>query len=335
MIPALRIRRSRLAAALSACGAALVISLTPVGSMGHSGSPDRDARLLVSGLGGTVGSTLGPDGALYVADGVAGTLVRVDPRTGATRVVASGLPARVVPGLGGAMDVAFRRGTAYVLVTLVSPDVGGTAVDGIYRVDGPEDLTVFADIGAFAQAHPPETDFAVPTGVQYALQSHRDGFLVTDGHHNRLYRVDRHGTVTEAATFDNVVPTGVETRGHRVYLAEAGPVPHLAETGRVMALDLALGTAEEVGRGAPLAVDVEVFDRRLYALSQGHFAEGSPEGAPAEPDTGALMLVRRDGSMDTVQGGLDRPSSVEFRGHSAYVVTIGGEIYRVPLPRGR
>ena len=335
MTPAMRSRRRRLAAALGACAAALTISVSPVASVGQSGSPGPDGRLLASGLGGTVGSTVGPDGALYVADGVAGTLLRVDPRTGATRVVASGLPARVVPGLGGAMDVAFRRGTAYVLVTLVGPDVGGDAVAGIYRVDGPQEVSVFADIGAFAQAHPPETDFAVPTGVQYALQTRGDGFLVTDGHHNRLYRVDRHGTVAEAAAFANVVPTGLDARGHRVLLAEAGPVPHLAETGRVVTVDLALGTAQEVGRGAPLAVDVELFERRVYALSQGHFAEGSPEGAPAEPDTGALMVVRRDGSMRTVHGGLDRPSSVEFLGHSAYVVTIAGEIYRLPLHHGR
>ena len=33
------------------------------------------------------------------------------------------------------------------------------------------------------------TDFFVPTGVQYALEPYRGGFLVTDGHHNRVLRV--------------------------------------------------------------------------------------------------------------------------------------------------
>ena len=39
---------------------------------------------------------------------------------------------------------------AGALVTLVSPDVGGSDVDGIYRVDGPDRFTVVADIGAFS-----------------------------------------------------------------------------------------------------------------------------------------------------------------------------------------
>jgi hypothetical protein len=34
-----------------------------------------------------------------------------------------------------------------VLVTLVGEDVGGSSVVGIYRVDGPNDFTVIADIG--------------------------------------------------------------------------------------------------------------------------------------------------------------------------------------------
>jgi hypothetical protein len=143
------------------------------------------AHLLVTGLQGGSGSTVGPDGALYVTEGVAGRITRVDPRTGATTTYASGLPRRII-GVGGAMDIAFLGRTAYVLVTLVGPDVGGSDVVGIYRVDGPNSFTVVADIGAFALAHPPATPFDVPTGLQYALQAYRGGFLVTDGHHNRV-----------------------------------------------------------------------------------------------------------------------------------------------------
>ena len=39
---------------------------------------------------------------------------------------------------------------------------------------------------------PPDT-FFVTTGVQYALQKFRGGFVVTDGHHNRVLRVSRNG----------------------------------------------------------------------------------------------------------------------------------------------
>jgi hypothetical protein len=36
------------------------------------------------------------------------------------------------------MDVAFMHGTMYVLTAVVSPDVGGTGVTGIYRVEDGE-----------------------------------------------------------------------------------------------------------------------------------------------------------------------------------------------------
>jgi hypothetical protein len=81
-------------------------------------------------------------------ESAAGRISRVDPRTGRATTFASGLPKRVLE-TGGAMDVAFLHRRAYVLVTLVSPDVGGSDIDGIYRVDGPRRTTVVADLGAW------------------------------------------------------------------------------------------------------------------------------------------------------------------------------------------
>jgi hypothetical protein len=48
-----------------------------------------------------------------------------------------------------------------------------------------------ADIGAFSLAHPPATDFSVPTEVQHSIQTYRHAFLVTEGHHNRVLHVKR------------------------------------------------------------------------------------------------------------------------------------------------
>ena len=61
---------------------------------------------------------VGPDGALYVAEGVAGRISRVNPKTGAITPFASGLPKAIVD-FGGPVDVAFLGETAYALVTLV------------------------------------------------------------------------------------------------------------------------------------------------------------------------------------------------------------------------
>ena len=109
--------------------------------------------LLLSGLDGGSGSTVGPGGALYVTESKAGRISRVDPRTGKITTFASGLPKQILGvGVGGTIDVAFIGGTAYALVTLVGPDVEGGNDDivGIYRIDGPDSFTVVAKIGEFA-----------------------------------------------------------------------------------------------------------------------------------------------------------------------------------------
>lgn len=301
----------------------------PGGASRASVSAHVHRHLLVDGLEGSLGSTVGPDGALYVVEGIACRVTRIDPRTGASSVFVTGLPKRVLDGLGGATDIAFLDGRAYVLVTLVSPDVGGTHADGIYRVDGKHQVSLVADIGAFALAHPPTTDFFVPTGLQFAIQTYRGKFLVTDGHHNRVYLVTSHGRIKEVETFGDIVPTGLEVREHRVFLAEAGPVPHLPATGTVVRLHLADHTAEPVASGAPLLVDVEARGERLFALSQGVFPAGGEPGSPANPDTGSLVRVRADGDLVPVARKLDRPTSLEFIDGDAYVVTLGGEVWRL------
>jgi hypothetical protein len=284
--------------------------------------------LLVSGLQGATGSGIGPGGALYVTEGTAGRISRVDPETGAVTTFASGLPQRIA-GTGGAIDVAFIGSTAYVLVTLVGSDIGGSDVVGIYRVDGPDTFTVIADIGQFSIDNPPNTPFGVPTGVQYALDTYRGGFLVTDGHHNRVLRVTLDGEVSEFLAFDNIVPTGLALSGNAIYMAEAGPVPHLPEDGKVVVFDSTALLATEVASGGALLVDVEFGrGRRLYALAQGDFS-GGPAGAPALPDTGQLLEVTQDGTFTLLVDRLNQPTSLEFIKNTAYVVTLAGEIWKI------
>jgi hypothetical protein len=190
------------------------------------------ATLLVAGLEGGSGSTVGPGGALFVTESLAGRISRVDPQTGDITTVASGLPTRIL-GFGGAVDVAFIGDTAYALVTLVGFD--GSADVGIYRVDGPNTFAVVANIGEFSALNPPDTAFSVATGVQYAIEAFRGGFLVTDGHHNRMLRVTLDGVITELLAFENIAPTGLAVTGNTIFMAEAGPVPHLQENGKIVA----------------------------------------------------------------------------------------------------
>lgn len=302
-------------------------------------SVEPAVSLFVDGLLGASGSTLGPDGALYVTQGAIGEISRVEPAIGDLTTLASGLPPSII-GIGGVVDVAFLDGTAYALVTLVSDPFFPTGqVNGVYRVDGPSTFTVIADIGAYNLAHPPATDFFLATGVQYAMEAYRGGLLVTDGHHNRVLWISLDGQITEFQTFGNIVPTGLEVWGHTVLMAEAGPVPHLPEDGRVVSFGPKSSGATEVASGAELLVDVEFgLGRSLYALSQGDW-DGVMDGSPALPYTGSLVRVDGEGGFDVVVDELNIPTSMEFIGNTAYVVGLAGEIWKIEhvgsAPHGR
>jgi len=323
--------RKRLAIGLVLGCVLLLGSVPAVAAQPAAAAPT--ATRLVTGLAGGAGSAIGPDGALYVTETMAGRITRVDPRTGATSTFASGLP-RLNPavGIGGAFDVAFLGSTAYALVTLVGADTGGKDKVGLYRVDSPDRFTVVADIGAFSVANPPKLafEFDVPSGVQYALEPFQGGFLVTDGHLNRVLRVTLDGKVNEVIAFGNTAPTGLAVAGTRVYMGEAGPVPHLPADGKVLAFEANAPAAATVASGAPLIVDVEVGPGgQLFALSQGVFTPGDAAGAPAKPNSGTLVLADGRGGFTVVYGPLDRPTSLEVVGDTAYVVTLAGDIVKI------
>ena len=131
------------------------------------------------------------------------------------------------------------------------------------------------------------------------MERYHGGFLVTDGHHNRVLRVGRNGSINEVATFGNVVPTGLEVTKHRVLLTQLGPIPHEPEDGKVLALRRR-SEPIEIASGASMLIDVERGPHgKLYALSQGQW-DGVGEGSPASPNTGRLVIVKRDGSLKPV-----------------------------------
>jgi hypothetical protein len=291
------------------------------------------------------GSTIGPDRALYVTDGSAGEVLRIDRRSGRVSTYATGLPPKAFQGqdIGGPVDVAFLGRKAYVLVTLVSGLIFGDPFDngnanaknGLYRIESDGTPTLIADIGKWSADHPPKPAFFVDTGVQFAMEPYGGGFLVTDGHHNRVLWVSRHGSIQEVATFGNVVPTGLETTtAGRAFVTQMGPIPHAPEDGKVLAGGPGLEPYERAS-GASMLIDVERTPRgRLYGLSQGQW-DGVGEGSRAVPNTGRLLLVGRHGELTPVVDGrgqelvLDRPVSMEFVGNTAYVVSVTGDVYRV------
>ena len=169
-------------------------------------------------------------------------IVRVDPKSGVVTTFASGLPPSLFEDLGngGVLDVAFIGKTAYALVVGVASDLGGSDVVGIYRIDGPTSFTVVADLGEYAlhTPPPPPIDYFVPTGWPYAMEPYRGGFLVTDGHFNRVLYVTLDGSITVVRRFNDIVPTGLAVKGTQISRSQAGPVPHLPENGKVLSFSL-------------------------------------------------------------------------------------------------
>jgi hypothetical protein len=139
--------------------------------------------------------------------------------------------------------------------------------------------------------------------------------------------------VSVVRQFGDIVPTGLAVTGNTVYMAEAGPVPHLPQNGKVIALQPDSGTTTDVAAGAPLLVDVERGrGQTLFALAQGTFpcgADPACAGSPASHDTGSLVRANANGTFTTIADRLDQPSSLEIVGNTAYVVTLGGEVWKI------
>lgn len=313
-------RAALLAAALTGALLPAIITQAAYAGGGHDhGDSDQPvAELLTEGLQGPIGSTVGPDGALYVAEPPTGSILRIDTETGETSVYASGLP---TSEFGGPFDVTFIDETAYVLTSVVGLDVGG-----IYRVDGATTHTLIAALEQWSADNPPATPFDFPGGVQYALDpaGHDDGFMVTDGNHNRVLFVSLDGQIRQVSQFDNVVPTGIEVDHRRVYVAQAGPVPHDPSTGRVVSLQRHDDGALVVASGVSFILDVQSSRCGLYAVSHG-----DPEADAALPNTGELLKVNRDGTFTTIVEQLDLPTSLSLDRGTAYVVSLSGSVWRI------
>jgi hypothetical protein len=323
-------RRMLSLAAIGGLVASTFFVATPA-SADDRGKDHGPKATMIADLGESAnGSTVGPDGALYVAVGAEGKIYRVNPKNGHTRVFAEGLPkALEAVGYGGVVDVAFRGHTAYALVTLVDIPPA-TGKNGVYKIQDRDSNKLVANISKFNGKHPATGAAAgdTPGGNPFAIQTVRGGFLVTDGNFNRLFHINKWGKIKIARQFGDVVPTGLEVTHRKVYMGQAGPEPHNAADGKVISLNHRFHNERVVASGETLIVDVEASRcGRLYALSNGD----SPKGEaiePAVPNTGAFLKVKGD-DFKTVLDKLNLPVSLDFIRSSAYIVSLDGAIWRV------
>jgi hypothetical protein len=91
----------------------------------------------------------------------------------------------------------------------------------------------------------------------------------------------------------------------------------------------------EIASGAPLLVDVEYgLGQSLFALSQGIWAgdpnDPSQAGTPPLGSSGSLVRMNGNGTFTVLVPNLDLPTSFEFIGNTAYVVSLTGTVVAIP-----
>lgn len=311
--------------------------------------PPTSGELLASGLLSPQGSTVGPDGAIYVGEGgtgegtefetpegpvfpgTTGRISRIDPETGTRTTVADGLPS---VGFGdgsgsGVVDVAFMGDDLYFLTT-----AGGAAMglpdspNGVYRIEG-DGFELVADIGGFNNDNPVDFEDAGPDGNPFAIQVRGNEFIVSDGNHNRVLRITTDGDISVLASYENVVPTGLEAEATGpVYLTNLGAFPHAPADGKINRIAVPSGTTTTVASGYSQMIDVEFGPAgQLYALN---FGDPSDEAEGLPPPTGKMFRVNLStGVMTPLVDGFAAPTSLEFIGDSAFVLNLLGQVWKI------
>jgi hypothetical protein len=346
-------KKLMLAGAVALAGAAVVSAALVSAQEGPP--PPSAGSSIASGLSST-GGVIGPDGALYVAIGgeaptevtvpdefvelagvetvyfgLTGSVARVDLASGEVTTAADGLPVSSFEGPeegSGPTDVTFLNGTMYVLVTGSIQPFGGPAADypnGVYRQSG-DGWTVVADISAFNDANPVEFPDAAPGGNPFAIVNRGTGFIVSDGNYNRLLNVSTGGDISILASFDNVVPTGLES-------SDTGPVlntwfsaaPHNPGDSYVQQVGYPSGDVVTLASGPAQLIDVQAGAGGVYVLQFGD--QQLDENAPPPP--GRLYRLQ-GGQLTAVVEGLMLPTSLSFSGDNAYITSLTGEVYEIP-----
>ena len=336
-------------------GAALAFSAA--NTSGQSAPSPTAGKKLTTDLINPRGMTIGPDGMIYVAEagsagdikvtnssgdsmsGLTGRISKIDPVTGVRTTVADKLPSNSgFFGAVGPADVAFLGTQLYYVQT-----AGGVAFGfpdnptGVYRVNQNGTVTLFADIGAFNDAHPVTFTLLAPGGNPFGMTVLNGDFYVTDGNFNRVLHITPDGKIDIIASFENVVPTGITGRaGGPLFVASLGPGPWLPADGRVYQVGVPTGTSAEVANGVSSMIDVEIGPGgQLYALSFGDFGSGT------DPPwkIGSAKLVKVDAASHTLRPiatGFSLSTALVFSGDTVYVTNYGvsvpgapGEIWKI------
>src|SRR6266511_3974748 len=326
---AFRGRGAALALALAALGLAnLAFSTSEPGD----GPGSASLEIVAEGLFNPRGLTLGPDGALYVAEagnggdtavragihgfpyqiGRSSRVTRVDP-DGTSSVVLGQLPSVHTPDdVYGATGVAFIGDTLFVLTAAGGREVGDPAYDNaVLRVGSDGTAEQLFDLTAYNLGQPPRARVLDPArtdvegGVPYGLAAFGGRLYATDGNHETVTEITPDGSarrLLEYPTSNHVLVGLTPGPDGALYVAEFGPWLHSPGTAKISRLTLD-GDLSAAWTNLTSVIGVAFGpDGSTYALE---FSSGR-----RVPRTGRLLRRGVDGTVEVLTSGLDYPTAL-------------------------
>ncbi len=325
-----------------------------------------DRSVVASGLLNPRGLAFGPDGSLYVAEagaagrervvadpnrrryriGKTGRVTRIGP-DGSQSVLADGLPSTHTAHDDdvGPTGVAVVDGAVHVLTAAGGWSWGDPSYDNaILRIDPNGSYQPVFDYQGYNLREPslarrgdPRAD--VPGGMPFGMVALGRNLYTTDGNHEFVLEVGPDGQARRLLEYalSNRALTGIAAGPDgALYVAEFGPYPYPAESGKIVRLELD-GTVTEVWAG--LTTPIGIAADGLGTLYAVEFT------APLRQweHTGRVLRRAPNGRVDILATGLNFPAGLALGPDgNLYVANNGnlsadgsGEILRLDLrPRG-
>jgi sugar lactone lactonase YvrE len=314
--------------------------------------PDGNIYVAESGSGGEEMVTVGEgEEQAQFGFGATGRITRITP-DGAKSVVATNLPSWASQGeAAGPEGVIYENGALWVTVSGVPAGMPQRPNHGwLLRID-PQSGAVqgVADLQAFENANNPG-GFILDSNP-YGLALGTDGMIyVTDAAANALYKVSPSGGQPSVVSVFEGIPLPEALRGPGPFAGgnperegrfEIDPVPTgiaIAPDGHILVGLLSGfpfleggtkvvhveedGTASDSVTGLTMVVDVEYGpDGMLYVSEFGRFSLTSDPPGFA-PNSGRVLRVRSDGSVEVVAQGLNALNGLAFDpGGNLFAVT--------------
>jgi hypothetical protein len=301
--------------------------------------------VVLDGLYNPRGLTVGPDGAVYVAEagrggdqevkagynqvpykiGRTARVTRMTP-DGQRTTMLDGLPSVHTPDdIFGATGVAFIDDTLYVLTASGGRDVGDPAFDNQILKVGPDgETTQVANITALNYQSPPLARLQDPRadvegGVPYGLTAMGDKLYATDANLETVTEIGLDGStrrLVELPMSNRVLVGLTPAPDGSLWVAEYGPFPHQPGGSKISRLTLD-GEMSDAWTGLTEAIGV-VFgpDGSAYAVQ---FASKARAGA-----SGALVRRWPDGRVETVLSGLNVPTALAISPDGSLFISENG-----------